>query len=500
MSMQVITPVPADSDFLQDESRWRYAVPQRIVFPSSEAELRQVLVQAQAEQLAVYVQGAKTGLTAGSIPSRADSILISFRDYPARVGAVRPLSTGWARIEASAAVTLRQLDEAAQSQGFIFPPNPTEMSAMVGGSLACNASGSRSFAFGPLRSWTQRLRVMLVNGETVWIKRGQDDGPVSHFEFISERGTTYCVPKLNYTMPRCKQAAGYYSGGDLIDLFVGSEGTLGIILEAEFELRPLPALRLPMIVFFNSEDAAHLFILEARQRCRDAADILKSVQIEFIGEAILKAFPRLAGMPDEACAAVMLEHWGDHSAGEEAVLLAWSELMLKHGAIADPSDPSFPQLLLATDSTRRKAFEAFRHHIPETMNRMVAESGFPKLATDCAVPDLMYGEVVDLYRRLLNPSGLTWFYFGHAGDNHFHVNILTHSQAEFDLAKQLYRQLCEAVIAMGGTVSAEHGIGKNKIPYFNLMYSDTVRQQMQAVKKAVDPSGRLNPGTLFAHA
>ena len=551
-----ISPVSVDDPLLSDESRWRYAVPQAIVFPESEADLSSVLKDAEQKNLAVYVQGAKTGLTSASIPSVEHSVLISFEKYPVSV------QVDGQRLRASASARLRDIHAAAEAAGCVFPPNPTETSAMLGGALACNASGSRSFAFGPVRSWVKSLKVMLVSGEVIRVERKSMQNAKCKMQYDGVAAATiesnqcdevassilhFAFCTLHFEMPKCKNAAGYFSGGDDVDLFIGSEGTLGIILEAELELLPLPQIRLPMIVFFDTEDAAHRFIIDTRDRHRAVSDVIKTVMLEFIGENILKHFPKLTGMPEAANAAVMLEHWsglnrhssagwnpdpseaegkvtgsgvGDPSLrwddsklrenvraakdsrddNEETLLAAWAEHMMSCGAIPDASDPSFPQILLASDDKHRRDFEAFRHHIPETMNAIVAKAGFPKLATDCAVPDEKYMDVVQLYRSLLNPSGLEWYYFGHAGDNHFHVNLITHNQAEFDLAKQIYFQICQAVVALGGTVSAEHGIGKNKIPYFNLMVpaDSQALVQMKVLKKRLDPEWRLNPGTLFS--
>lgn len=500
--MRRISPVLSDASQLTDESRWHYAVPQAIVFPASEDDLRSVLDEARQKKWAVYVQGAKTGLSSASIPAVENSLLISLAEYPSSI-VWNELRT----ITVSAAATLRQVEDFLLPKGFLLPPNPTESSAMVGGALACNASGSRSFAFGSIRAWVKSLRVMLVDGNVICLSRVGRFGERGHRE-TEESSPRFSstlqlpdTPSLDFPTPRCKNSAGYYPGGEPIDLFVGSEGTLGIILDAELALLPQPQIRLPMICFFDQEDKAHEFILKTRQRSRDPQDLLYTVILEFIGQAILEKFPKLPGMPTSARAAVMLEHWsgGSSDVSEESLLSAWSAHMLGCGAISDPADPSFPQILLATDETRRRDLEAFRHQIPQTMNAIVARAGFPKLATDCAVPDERYMDIINLYRGLLDPCGLEWYYFGHAGDNHLHVNLITHSQSEFERAKRLYGELCQGAVALGGTVSAEHGIGKNKIPYFQMMYApeSNAIAQMKAVKRALDPQWRLNPGALF---
>lgn len=501
--MLTLHPVPADHPLLQDESRWSYACPERVVFPESESDLREVLADAARRELAVYVQGAKTGVTSASIPSRERAVLISMSRFPATI-----VWSGARTVTVSPSVSLAELEQEARTRSCIFGPNPTESSAMLGGAIACNASGSRSFAFGSVRPWVRRLKVMLVDGEVLTLQRGAE----TENDDASQRLGSRLVPPCTYPMPACKNAAGYHSGSELIDRLIGSEGTLGITLEAELALLPLPELRLPMVVFFESEDQAHRFILDTRRRCRDPRDALKSVMLEFIGRAILERLPPLTGTPSQAKAAVMLEHWATADAppaeiarhygaetDETIVLGAWAEQMLRHGAIADPHDATFPQLLIALGADQRRALEAFRHKIPETMNAVVARAGFPKLATDCAVPDAHYDDVVALYRRHFDPSGLEWYYFGHAGDNHFHVNIITHNAAEFARANQLYGSICREVVALGGTVSAEHGIGKNKRPYLELMYPQggIAHTQMLAVKRAFDPGGRLNPDALF---
>ncbi|MFH0878876.1 MAG: FAD-linked oxidase C-terminal domain-containing protein, partial [Lentisphaerota bacterium] len=157
---------------------------------------------------------------------------------------------------------------------------------------------------------------------------------------------------------------------------------------------------------------------------------------------------------------------------------------------------------LASDEREMEKLHRFRHLVPETVNALIDERrrktpGLAKLGTDMAVPDRYLEQIVEMYRRDLLAAGLEYVMFGHVGNNHLHVNILPHTLEEYEAGKRLYLQWADEVIRLGGSVSAEHGIGKLKTALLRAMYGDDGIDQMKALKKIFDPAGMLNRGNLF---
>jgi D-lactate dehydrogenase (cytochrome) len=206
------------------------------------------------------------------------------------------------------------------------------------------------------------------------------------------------------------------------------------------------------------------------------------------------AFAAIPEPPAGPHAAVYVEYHGDTEAGVEAAVGAAGAHLRAQGGDEDAT-------WLAADAREIDRLKAFRHAVPEAVNLTVderrrAEPGLTKLGTDLAVPDAALERVMAMYREGLARAGLEHVLFGHIGDNHLHVNILARNLDEYTRGKALYREWARAVLAMGGTVAAEHGIGKLKAELLREMVGEAGLAEMRAVKRAFDPDGRLNPGNL----
>ena len=146
--------------------------------------------------------------------------------------------------------------------------------------------------------------------------------------------------------------------------------------------------------------------------------------------------------------------------------------------------------------------KAVRHLIPETVNALIAQrkQKYPRvheLGTDMAVPDEHMDTMIAYYKKLLDKAGMEYIMFGHIGDNHLHVNILPRTDEEVDQGMEIYKQFAKKAVELGGTVSAEHGIGKLKRPFLQIMYGDEGIAEMAAVKRILDPKWILNPGNMI---
>jgi D-lactate dehydrogenase (cytochrome) len=299
-----------------------------------------------------------------------------------------------------------------------------------------------------------------------------------------------------------KHAAGYYvaKGMDLVDLFVGSEGTLGVVTEAELSLLPQPEGVLAGVVFFKTEDELLAFVRDARERslrtraaggehADDDAGLDARALEYFDSESLSFLRERYPLVPFGAAGAVFFEQETSPET-EDALMEAWLELVERHGALADDS-------WFGTNEHDRAEMRAFRHALPVMVNEWLARHGQRKVSTDMAVPDAAFPEMLRFYKDSLRASRLAYVIFGHIGDNHVHVNILPRDDVEQLAARETYSLFVERAVSLGGTVSAEHGVGKIKREYLRALYGERHLREMAALKSAFDPARVLGRGNIF---
>ncbi len=480
MNTEIRPYAPEFEEYLRDESR-RTGAAEQILFAKSEADISGAL---QAS-LPITIQGARTGIAAGAVPNGGLILNLSRMNH---VGDVKD-----GRIAVQPGALLAEIREKVKDAGLFFPPDPTETSASIGGMLACNASGAMSYHYGPTRKWVNALRVMLPDGDVIRVQRGETIDGLS-FSLTTENGRDISgtLPELN--APDVKSAAGYFikPDMDLVDLFIGMEGTLGIITEAELLLRPLPPVQQALCAFFPDEESALEFVRFLREE-------LSPVAIELFGHRALDLLREsdmdLPTFPDHAHTAIYFEFHGDSEESLEEAVMASAERMVELGAGED-------DCWFADGPRQIETQKTFRHATPEAVNLLIDQRkkacpGLTKLGTDMSVPDEQLETIVKLYRNDLATAGLEYVIFGHIGNNHVHVNILPRSMEELAKGKELYLKWAAEVVAMGGSVSAEHGIGKIKVPLLETMFRPDGIAAMREVKKIFDPGGILNQGNLF---
>jgi D-lactate dehydrogenase (cytochrome) len=311
-------------------------------------------------------------------------------------------------------------------------------------------------------------------------------------------------------MPDVKSAAGYWVRPDmeLIDLIIGAEGSLGIVTQMDLRLLPAPAYRWGFTAFLKNEENALCYVRSLRGEKVRGVDVKGEVRptaIEFFNSGALDllrrqkaenpAFSYLPQMPEEYHTAVYVEYHGDDEDAVSDAIMRAAEIVVACGGDEDAT-------WSAMEPQGIERLRKFRHATPEAVNltidqRRRDEPKLTKLGTDMAVPDAHLEAVMAMYRDSLAASGLESVIFGHIGNNHVHVNIIPRNLEEYAKGKELYMEWARKIIAMGGTVSAEHGIGKLKADFLKAMYGEKGIAQMRAVKKVFDPQGLLNPGTLF---
>jgi len=288
-----------------------------------------------------------------------------------------------------------------------------------------------------------------------------------------------------YHMPATrKNATGYFvaPGMDAIDLFIGSEGTLGVVCEIEVKLLPKPSGLLSGVVFFANEADVLALVRDVRQHVdARAVEFFDTESLEF-----LRA--KYPAIPTDAAGAIFFEQETNES-NEEAVLNQWLTLLDQHHAM--------PDSWFATNEQDQAKLREFRHQLPVLMNEWFSHYKQRKVSTDMAVPDEAFAGLFHLYKTKLQSSGLRYTIFGHIGDNHVHVNILPRDELEAARARELYVEFLKYAASAGGTLSAEHGVGKLKRDYLRLFYGDAQLRQMASLKNALDPNGILGRGNIF---
>lgn len=429
--------------------------------PVDESAVAAALAEARAAGVAVTIAGAGTGITGARVP---------FGGWVLSLEKLTRMEVHPGFAIAGAGVLLRDLHAAAQQSGQFYPPDPTETGASIGGTIATNASGSRSFRYGATRRWITRLRVVLADGRILNVGRG---------EAIDFDPGTIPLPQVT------KNTAGYMlrPGMDWVDLFVGAEGTLGVVTEATLRLLPAPKAVLAGVVFWAGDDAA----LDAVDHWRVSTT---ARMLEYMDRPSLNLLrTRFPEIPAEAQAAILFDQ--EMASQDDPDVDLWLERIEAAGALTEAS-------WFATTARDRERFRHFRHSLAELVNDTVRRNGTLKMNTDYAVPLDRNREILAWYRRRLEEEFPgRYVIFGHIGDAHVHVNLFS-DPSNPQHATDLLTEFARRAVAVGGTVSAEHGVGKRKAHLLELQYAPEHLEAMRAVKRRLDPSGILGRGTSVA--
>jgi D-lactate dehydrogenase (cytochrome) len=512
------------SPYLCDESKLAHQGAQCLFFPTNEAELSSIFKEMAKKNVKVTLSGARTGLVGGAVPY--GGAIVSLERFDKILGLRYDTQSKEWRVKAQCGVTIRDLNDWAMKKDFpglfesgspetkaflktykesdttyFYPPDPTEMGAALGGTVSTNASGARTYRYGATRNWVRWIRVVLTSGEVLEIPRGKYFAtPAGEFTIINSNGNETIVKIPQYTMPHTKNAAGIFSAPnmDLIDLFIGSEGIFGAMTEIEIALQKW-SNPISIIQFFPSDDQAIEFAIALRMEkgirpefiefySSHALDLLRKKQTED---------PKAVGIPpipDYAKSAIFFDLQFDPEKKENDYERL-KKIVSRCGSTIEISWAGYEQ----RDLDR---FKKFRHLLPETVNTILSErkKNIPelyKLGTDLAVPDHALEEIWGFYTSILEKAGLEWVAFGHIGNNHIHINIIPRSLKEMKEGLLIYRKFAKKAVDLGGTISAEHGIGKIKKGFFSIMFSKKELKEMKAVKNALDPDCMLNPGNML---
>ncbi|MDD4202370.1 MAG: FAD-binding oxidoreductase, partial [Candidatus Omnitrophica bacterium] len=462
-----------------------------VIIPNSTAELSEFLRSSYDKGQKVTIAGAGTGNTGGRIPF--GGVVLSTEALDSIISIKKNVQGGYVLTQAG--VTVKHLKEEVLKQDLFYPYDPTEQTAFIGGTVSTNASGARSFKYGSTRQCVSSLQIVLARGDILNIRRGETFEKNGYLNFSSDK-YCYSIKISDIISPITnKNSAGYYckKGMDLIDLFIGHEGTLGCVTEVGLSVVNKPFGILSCFSFFSKEEDALNFAKSARElSCinRKTDKDINALAIEFFDEnamEILKEADPNISQKAKACIFFEQDYSEDH---EDIIIEKWIELLNKNNV-------NEKDIWVAMTEKDRLELIEKRHMIAETMAEYARRSGKPKVATDIAVPYDKFKEMYEYYKKIFFEIDIKGILFGHIGDAHLHMNLLPRTDEEYELAKSIAMDFIKKAISLGGTVSAEHGIGKMRKTYLKLMYGQNGIDQMIAVKKSLDPKMILGVGNIF---
>ncbi len=439
----VVTDEAARHEASFDSSKILFST-EAVIRPRKEADIGVVLALANTFRVPVTTRGRGTTLTGAAAPIHGGWVLDMLAFNQIEIDG----DAGMAHVGAGAKVG--DIQRAADAAGWFYPPDPSSKEyCTIGGNIACNAGGMHGGKYGVTRDFVVALRGFLPTGEFV------------------EWGTA---------------TKKFSAGFNMRDLWIGGEGMLGVVTGAVLKLIPRPAVRFTLLTSFRDEPAALRAAL-ALFRARVQPAICEFLDRESVlcAERAMQTtiFPGQAGRP-----VILLELAGSKADVREqrAQLLAWAGGNATGHRIARTRDEA-EQLW----AVRRKCSGA------------MFELGDAKLNEDVVLPMRSYVKFAKFLVRLKRESGLHVPTFGHLADGNLHVNIMYHraDPKETRAAEKAVDRLMRTVVALGGSISGEHGIGLAKTPFLRIQHSPAQVRAMQAVKHALDPRGVLNPGKMF---
>jgi D-lactate dehydrogenase (cytochrome) len=503
---------------LEDAAHYPGGHAEAVARPRTEADVAAVL----ADGRAVLAVGAQSSLTGGATPTGA--IVLS----TARMTSIGAPVGG--HVRAGAGVVLASLQEALAEHGVEFPPVPTYMGATVGGIIATNAAGAATFKYGTTRDWVLGLTVVLAGGDVIDVMRGEHVLDHTGTFVIDGPGGHRVVPVPTYTMPDvAKRSAGYHAAPDmdLVDLFIGAEGTLGVITAAVLKVQPARAGLCYALVPVADEPKALALVGELRDRSREtwgSADPhgIDVAAIEHMDERSLQilredgadrkyevSWPESAGLllliQLELSPLSQTEAYDQISSAldedaPDTPLVRFCRVLDAHGVLDDT------ELALPGDRKRADQLLGVREAVPAGVNARVGrakrdiDGRIAKTAADMVVPFERFGEMMAIYREGFARRGLDVATWGHVSDGNVHPNVLPRSYDDVEAGKAAILEFGVDVARLGGCPLAEHGVGRHPVKQALLrqLYGDAGIEQMRQVKRALDPQAVLAPGVLFA--
>lgn len=476
--------------YLKDASNYKGNC-SAVYFPESEADVISILKDAGNTKTSVTITGNRTGLTGAGVPE--GGIVVSTE----RMNKIIEINKEEKFVLLEPGVLLGDLQNELKKYQLLYPPDPTETTCFVGGTVATNASGARTFKYGPTRDYVTGLTVILAGGEKLNLIRGENFAGNNKLHLTTENGKQIEIALPDIDIPKTKNASGYFckSNMDAIDLFVGSEGTLGVLTKLNLKVMSMPKRKISCVVFFKNEMDGLNFVKQARDRSRKNRNELRNTLIDalvldFFDKGSLELLRNnFANIPGGSGSAVWFEQ-EINNVNEDKLLEEW--ILIINACNGSEKDCWF-----AFNENEEQRIKNFRHSISEKINEYMAVRNFRKLGTDVAVPHSNFEALYFYAKQITEQEGIKFVNYGHFGNSHMHFNFLPNNELQYQKSKELYNLICNKAILLKGTISAEHGIGKTKKHLLLKMYGQETVDKMKTIKKILDPNLILGKGNLF---
>jgi glycolate oxidase len=417
--------------------------PSAVVWPATTDEVSKVMKYAFEKGMPVVPRGAGTGMTAGAVPSRG-AIILSFE----KMNRLIEVDSANLSVVCEPGLINGRLQKELNKKALFYPPDPASMNfCTIGGNVAENAGGPRALKYGVTRDYVMEIEAVLPDGTIM---------PVG--------------------VRTAKGVVGY----DLVRLLTGSEGTLSIFTKIRLKVLPSPGETIALLAVFDSVEAAGETVSGI------IASGILPVTLEFMDREAVAAVERYrpVGLPENAEALLLIELDGyPSSISKEAERIA--DFCLQKGA----------DVKMAEDEDARESLWIARRAVSPALYRIKPN----KINEDIVVPRDRVTEMLTRLRRLSDETGITIVNFGHAGDGNIHVNIMVDKEnpEEYGKGLDLVEKIFHETLALGGTISGEHGIGLTKSKYLGMELSEAEMAIMKSIKKVFDPKNILNPGKIF---
>lgn len=421
------------------------SLPDVVVAPSNVQEVQAIVSLCGQERIPIVPRGSGTNLAAGTTPTSGGLVMLFHR-----MNQILELDKENLTIRVQPGVITEHIHKTVEREGFFYPPDPSSMKiSTIGGNVSENSGGLRGLKYGVTKDYVMGLEIVLANGDLL-----RTGGKLA------------------------KDVAGY----DVTSLFVGAEGTLGIVTEILLKLIPLPETKQTMVAIFPSLEEAGSAVSAI------IAEKITPVTLEFMDNGTIRAVEEHAGigLPIEAEALLLLEQ--DGTAGQVLTdMTLMEDVCKKHGAISvqlAQNEAEAEQLRLA----RRTALSALARIRPTT------------ILEDATVPRSEIATMVREIQRIAKKYDILISTFGHAGDGNLHPTCLTdiRNTEEMHRVEAAFAEIFEVAIRLGGTITGEHGVGEMKAPYLEWKIGASGIEVMKSIKAAFDPGNIMNPGKIFA--
>lgn len=464
-------------------------VPRAVAVPADADDLVVLARWAAAERVPLIPRGSGSSMAGGAV---GDGVVVDLSRLTglSRVDNTRPAVWG------GAGVLRREVEHAANAEGFRFPVDPSSGTfATIGGMAATNAAGPRTMAYGAMRRWVEAIDCVLADGSRATVRRGQPlpSGVPAFDRWL--RIAADCREAARALRPARvrKDSSGYgvhdfAASGELVDLLVGSEGTLALFAAVELRLAPIPAATASVLASWPSLDRGVVGAALAREAGAAACELLDRTFLD-----IARSGAPLP-VPNEAECVLLIELEDDATDDGRSVAArarALAAACEQHGASS---------VLVGVDEESEEALWALRHAASPILARLDPHFKSMQLVEDGCVPPEALGDYVRGVRAALEASRFRGVIFGHAGDAHVHVNALVDVRDDDWRARagQFFDEVVGLTASLGGSLAGEHGDGRLRTPVLDRVWPPEARALFGRIKAAFDPAGILNPGVKVA--